>query len=95
MIGIEYRPELDIVADVPGLNAVKASAITDNSGADLYTYFTDDQIENGTIGIAWSPVVCSPFSEHKELKTSIIEHRTSNAENAWVSSRKSRILKTY
>ena len=71
------------MASGDGLEAVRPSALADNSGADLFTYFTADTAYYGTIGIAWLPVVCT--TSNNGWKTNINEWRNNMAANAYVS----------
>ena len=64
-----------IVASDAGLETVRDNAKKVIGSADLVVYIAHDETSSdGTIGIAWSPVVCEP-SEYNSQKTSINEWR--------------------
>ena len=64
-----------IVASDAGLETVRDNAKKVIGNADLVVYMAHDETSSdGTIGIAWSPVVCEP-SEYNSQKTSINEWR--------------------
>ena len=64
-----------IVASDAGLEAVRDNAKQVIGSADLVVYMAHDETSSdGTIGIAWSPVVCEP-SQFNSQKTSINEWR--------------------
>ena len=57
------------------LNKIKSNARKVIGQADLVVYMANDEHSlYGTIGIAWSPVICEP-SWYNDLKTSINEWR--------------------
>ena len=74
--GFEYLDQ-KIHASGDNLMKIKSNA-KDNiakANADLVVYIANDENSlYGTIGIAWSPVVCEPFW-YNDLKTSINEWR--------------------
>ena len=64
-----------IVASGDGLDTVKSNAVQVIGSADLVVYMANDEASLwGTIGIAWSPVICSS-SGSNAWKTSINEWR--------------------
>ena len=64
-----------IVASDAGLETVMNNAKEVIGSADLVVYMAHDETSSdGTIGIAWSPVVCEP-SQFNSQKTSINEWR--------------------
>ena len=64
-----------IVASNENLNKIKENARKVIGSADLVVYMAnDEETLYGTIGIAWSPVVCEP-SWYNGMKTSINEWR--------------------
>ena len=64
-----------ICATGEDLNKIKNNAIKHIGKADLVVYMSNDEKTlYGTIGIAWSPVICEP-SWYNGLKTSINEWR--------------------
>ena len=57
------------------LQKIRSNAKKVIGDADLVVYMAHDETSSdGTIGIAWSPVVCEP-SEYNSQKTSINEWR--------------------
>ena len=63
-----------IDASANGLNTVKANAKQVIGSADLVVYMANDETSLwGTIGIAWSPVICD--QGWNDYKTSINEWR--------------------
>ena len=67
--------EKKIVASDAGLETVRNNAKQVLGSADLVVYMAhDERSSDGTIGIAWSPVVCEP-SDYDSQKTSINEWR--------------------
>ena len=65
-----------IVASDAGLETVRNNAKHVLGSADLVVYMAhDERLSDGTIGIAWSPVVCEP-SVYNSQKTSINEWRS-------------------
>ena len=64
-----------IVASDAGLETVMNNAKEVIGSADLVVYMAhDENLSDGTVGIAWSPVVCEP-SDYNSQKTSINEWR--------------------
>ena len=67
-----------IVASGNDLETIKPNAATVIGSADLVVYMANDETSlYGTIGIAWSPVVCTGTSNNP-WKTSINEWRTTS-----------------
>ena len=74
-----------IVASDAGLETVMNNAKEVIGSADLVVYMAHDETSSdGTIGIAWSPVVCEP-SQFNSQKTSINEWRPDAAAYGGVS----------
>ena len=64
-----------IVASDAGLETIMNNAKEVIGSADLVVYMAhDENLSDGTVGIAWSPVVCEP-SDYDSQKTSINEWR--------------------
>ena len=64
------------MASDAGLETVMNNAKQVLGSADLVVYMAHDETSSdGTIGIAWSPVVCE-LSEYNSQKTSINEWRS-------------------
>ena len=63
------------MASDEGLQTIRENAKKVIGNADLVVYMAHDETSSdGTIGIAWSPVVCEP-SQFNSQKTSINEWR--------------------
>ena len=63
------------MASDEGLQTIRENAKKVIGNADLVVYMAhDEKSSEGTIGIAWSPVICEP-SWYNDLKTSINEWR--------------------
>ena len=63
------------MASDEGLQTIRDNAKKVIGNADLVVYMAhDEKSSEGTIGIAWSPVICEP-SWYNDLKTSINEWR--------------------
>ena len=83
----EYFDE-KIVASDEGLETVRNNAKQIIGRADLVVYMVHDEMSSdGTIGIAWSPVVCEP-SHYNSQKTSINEWRSDSVAYGGVSIKK-------
>ena len=76
-----------IVASDAGLETIMNNAKEVIGSADLVVYMAhDENLSDGTVGIAWSPVVCEP-SDYDSQKTSINEWRADPAAYGGVSTK--------
>ena len=81
-----------IVASDEGLETIRNNAKQVIGDADLVVYMAhDEKSSEGTIGIAWSPVVCE-LSDYNSQKTSICEWRPDSVAYGGVSTKIFRIL---
>ena len=77
----------NIVASDEGLETIRNNAKKVIGHADLVVYMAHDESSfDGTIGIAWSPVVCET-SDYNDQKTSICEWRPDSVAYGGVSTK--------
>ena len=75
------------MASDEGLQTIRENAKKVIGNADLVVYMAhDEKSSEGTIGIAWSPVVCEP-SDYDSQKTSINEWRSDSMAYGGVSTK--------
>ena len=80
-----------IVASDAGLETIMNNAKEVIGSADLVVYMAhDENLSDGTVGIAWSPVVCEP-SDYDSQKTSINEWRSDSVAYGGVSTYKKKL----
>jgi hypothetical protein len=65
--GIKHYVGRTLVASGAKLSEMFGSTVSDIGSADLMLYMGYDTAYYGTVGIAWSPVVCdpSPYNKYK------------------------------
>merc|ERR1712083_1237729 len=81
--GIKHYAGKNLVASGASLNEMFTDTANDLGSADLMLYMAADTDYYGTVGIAWSPVVCDP-SGYNKYKSSINEWRQTHTEAAQV-----------
>ena len=83
LAGIKHYAGKDLVASGAKLQEMFTDTVNDLGSADLMLYMAYDTAYYGTVGIAWSPVVCNPSGSNK-YKSSINEWRKTHSEAAHV-----------
>merc|ERR1711935_486269 len=81
--GIKHYAGKTLVASGAKLNEMFDLTVSDIGSADLMLYMGYDTAYYGTVGIAWSPVVCDP-SYYNKYKSSINEWRQTHTAAAHV-----------
>ena len=83
LTGIKHYAGKNLVASSAKLEEMFTDTANDLGSADLMLYMAYDTEYYGTVGIAWSPVVCDPSGANK-YKSSINEWRQTHVAAAHV-----------